>query len=181
MTDRMGWGPSASASNSSESLRETSLPGAAATAGIEASQPQVLRCSTWPFQLMLTTPHSRLQSSDSTRVPSTSDTTAKVTRATTYSQCAVSKSPSASHIHVNDQHTNAIDAAPLNTAAQKEAGMDSLPAAKSTGDIHRANDKQNDNDLQKATRLPSSDKRLAEDAVDVSTPWDGHGTPARFN
>ncbi|KAF0318777.1 hypothetical protein GQ607_013909 [Colletotrichum asianum] len=68
---------------------------------------------------------------------------------------------------------------PLNSTARKEASIDHLAGTKSTEEIHKDNDKQNANGLQKATRFPYSGQ-LAEDAVDVSTPWDAHGTPARL-
>ncbi|KAL3291796.1 hypothetical protein RB213_001677 [Colletotrichum asianum] len=176
MADRRDWAHSASASKSPENLRETSRPQATATAGIEASQLQVLPCSMRPFQPMLTTPHSGLRSSYATSAPSASGTTAKVTPATAYSRNSVY---SASHDQVNDQNTCAIDSAPLNSTARKEASIDHLAGTKSTEEIHKDNDKQNANGLQKATRFPYSGQ-LAEDAVDVSTPWDAHGTPARL-
>ncbi|EQB53372.1 hypothetical protein CGLO_06901 [Colletotrichum gloeosporioides Cg-14] len=157
MADRRGWAHSASASKSSDNTRETSRSEATAAVGIEASQPI-------------------LRSSYTTSAPSTSESTAKVTPATAYSRNAVS---SANHNQVDGQNTSATDSAPLNTIARKEAGIDNLAGTKSAGEIHRSNDKQNANDLQKATRLPYSGQ-LAEDTVDVSTPWDAHGTPTRF-
>ncbi|KAJ0350270.1 hypothetical protein COL154_013343 [Colletotrichum chrysophilum] len=129
MADRRGWAHFASASKSSENLRETPRPEATAIAGIEASQ-------------------FGLRSSNATSAPSASGTTAKVTPATAYSRNAVS---SASHNQVNGQNTSAIDSAPLNSTARKEASIHHLAGTKDTEDIHKDNDKQNAKGLQKAT------------------------------